>query len=456
MQSKKHTTLYMRVFITVLILFILTLIGVGGLVYFFYFSEFEEEIFFSTIIAGGILAIVLVASIFLVLFSRKGSISLRKLTTSLSNNDNDFIFLSDVKSRLAEIAELVDALESMKFNLQTTLREVKNSSEAVEITNKDLGEAIKISDGSVEQIVTLMETIHVNLDSQSTSINETIKSVELMLDAMGKIKTSVDNQSSAVTESSASIEEMVSSIQSVQESTARGEELGKHLETIAKEGGQRINTALEAIREIQNASSKIAEAIDGITRIAATTNLLSMNAAIEAAHAGEAGKGFAVVADEIRKLAADSTEEARVIKENVVETIAKIEQGAQLSEGAGAAFESIMSDIASLVAITSEIANAMLEQGSGASEILTSVEHLVNTSNDIKEAIDKESTESGSVLQSVQNIFQGAQEVLAACDIQMNEGKQILTTQEILKELSETTRQTITELNTKLTALKLS
>lgn len=456
MQSKKHTTLFVRVFITVLILFILSLVGVAGLMYFFYFTDFEEMLLYITITAGAILGIVLIASILLILFARKGSISLRKITTSLRSSENDFVFLSDVKSRLGEVAELVETLEAMKDNLQNTLQEVKSTSEVVDVKNKDLGEAITISDSSIGQVVALMDTIHANLETQTTSIDETIKSVEEMLSAIGNIKNSVDNQSSAVTESSASIEEMVSSIQSVQESTARGEELGKHLEAIAKEGGDRIKIALEAIREIQDASSKIAEAIDGITRIAATTNLLSMNAAIEAAHAGEAGKGFAVVADEIRKLAADSTEEARVIKENVVETIAKIEQGAQLSEGAGAAFESIMTDIANLVAITSEIANAMMEQSSGASEILSSVEHLVNTSNDIKEAIEKESMESETVMQSVQNIFQGAKEVLAACDLQKNEGEEILKTQGILKDLSATTQQTIERLNAKLASLNLS
>ncbi len=430
--------------------------GAGGVFYLLYLVDSGEQglesvgVWFQ-VIAVGVLAVVFLAAIAVVAIAHRNQRAIQNVTVTLDRiRQRDFSVRSDLKTKIRELELLAQTVDHTSEALGFLFTEIREGSERVDLTSKDLQEAIGTSGTSIEQMASLIETTQVNLAVQKRSIDETIQSVQTMLQAIDQIKGNVEHQSSAVEQSSASIEEMVSSIKSVQESTQKAEDVGRNLEIVARDGGEKIKTAMDAIREIQDASSKIAEAIEGITRIAATTNLLSMNAAIEAAHAGEAGRGFAVVADEIRKLASDSTEEAKVIKQNVEDTITKIAQGAQLSEEAGAAFDSIMLDIRRAVDITSEIAGAMIQQGSGANEILSSVENLVQASNEIREAVEKESEESKAVLESIQSLQEGAQEILAAYNVQTEEGKEISKTHAVVRELVGTTRTVVESLRAKL------
>lgn len=358
-----------------------------------------------------------------------------------------------VKPRHAELRRLCESIDSERTRLVSGLDDVYAMFEQVDNTSQDLNDTIGITGNSVTQIIELMETVHINLEVQSKGIEETTSTVQRMQQAIEQIERNVENQSSAIEESSASIEEMVSSIHSVQGSTETAKSVSVHLETIAREGGDKISAALAAIGEMQTASEKIAEAIEGITNIADTTNLLSMNAAIESAHAGTAGKGFSVVADEIRKLATDAADEARIIKNSVEEVVERTSVGAEVAEAAGAAFKSIMNDIDKSVDFISEIAGAMSQQSAGASEILSSVQHLVEQTSQIRESVQRETEGSRQILETMQDIHQGTQEVLAACGIQMDEGKEVLSTQEILKGLGDTTRLTVDRLREKLSQM---
>jgi methyl-accepting chemotaxis protein len=324
-----------------------------------------------------------------------------------------------------ELADAGRALSGAVGAIDAALKDLKAMAVSFDASQQDVVSALTETGASSREMVASIKNITASLEKQKSFIGQTLSEVGRLTQATDNIKNYIESQSSAVAESSASIEEMVGSINSVSKSAEKAEEIGHQLESIARQGEERIKTMLKAMEEIQSTSKKIAEAIGGITRIAATTNLLSMNAAIEAAHAGEAGKGFAVVAEEIRKLASDSGREAKSIKKNVAETLEKIAHGAKLSEETGKAFGEIMADIDKTVKIIIEIANAMSEQRIGAQEILKSMSHLVSLSSQIKDGANDESEGSAKILAAVKKIDEVALEILTAQQEQTHGGEEI-------------------------------
>jgi methyl-accepting chemotaxis protein len=355
-----------------------------------------------------------------------------------------------------ELGEIGSVLNNLVAEMDGMFAAIKGVMKKAENTNEDLVSAVTQTGVASREMIATIESVNKSLERQKQAIEEAVKEVNGMNDTTEKIKQNIENQSSAVAQSSASIEEMVSSINSVSKSAEKAKDIGQTLEQIASQGETHIKTMMQSMQDISETSKKIAEGIGGITRLAATTNLLSMNAAIEAAHAGEAGKGFAVVAEEIRKLASDSGQEAKNIKKNVQETLEKIEHGAKLSEETGKAFGQILEDIDKTVKIIVEIANAMSEQRAGAQEILTSITHLVELSGQIKTGTGKEAEGSVKVLEIIKRVDNEAQEILQAAHEQLSGSYEIQKALDMLQVVSEKNRQLLEELRKKAADVKVN
>jgi methyl-accepting chemotaxis protein len=355
-----------------------------------------------------------------------------------------------------EIGEVVSALNETVKDLDTFISGIKTMLHTIEGTNSDLVSAVSETGVASHQMIATIESVNKSLERQKQAIGESVKEVNKMNTTTENIKQNIENQASAVAESSASIEEMVSSINSVSKSAEKAKDIGQILEKIASQGENHIKTMMQSMQDISETSKKIAEGIGGITRLAATTNLLSMNAAIEAAHAGEAGKGFAVVAEEIRKLASDSGQEAKTIKKNVQETLEKIEHGTKLSEETGKAFSQILEDIDKTVKIIIEIANAMSEQRAGAQEILTSMTHLVELSSLIKTGTGEEAEGSLKVLEIINRVDSEAQEIINAAHEQLNGSYEIQKALDLLQNVSEKNKQMVDELKERVDKITVS
>jgi len=203
------------------------------------------------------------------------------------------------------------------------------------------------------------------------------------------------------------------------------------LQTSADDGRSKISHVVEIISHVATQSEKLQEANEVIQSIASQTNLLSMNAAIEAAHAGEAGRGFAVVADEIRKLAEVSTMQSKEISTNIRSISEYIQTGAQASTVASDAFQAVIDQITLVVEYNSQISSAMDEQSQGSQQVLQAVAQIneitvkvrdgavemVEGSRNISEEMAKLLAASEQVSERTTSLNSGTKTIQSAVDL---------------------------------------
>lgn len=176
-------------------------------------------------------------------------------------------------------------------------------------------------------------------------------------------------QASSIEETASSMEEMTSTVKNNADNAQEANQLASGTRQDAERGGEVVQKAVAAMRDIDESSGKIVEIISVIDEIAFQTNLLALNAAVEAARAGEQGRGFAVVATEVRNLAQRSAKAAKEIKELINDSVGKIKNGSQLVEESGETLEGIVENVRRVTEIVAEIAAASNEQASGIDQV---------------------------------------------------------------------------------------
>jgi len=202
---------------------------------------------------------------------------------------------------------------------------------------------------------------------------------------MDKLNGQLESQSSAITESSAAIEEMVANTRSVSNTLSKNAENVKDLQEAAAVGHSGLSEVVTDIREIARESESLLEINSVMQSIASQTNLLSMNAAIEAAHAGESGRGFAVVADEIRKLAESSSRQSKTIGGVLKKIKGAIDKITKSTDNVMTKFEAIDGGVKTVAEQEHGIQNAMEEQSTGSTQIMQAIAQVNNITGQVKE-----------------------------------------------------------------------
>lgn len=185
-----------------------------------------------------------------------------------------------------------------------------------------------------------------------------------------------EEQASSLEETASSMEEMTSTVKQSAENAQRANGVSQMAQRKAKEGGQVVGRAVQAMEEISSSSKKISDIIGVIDEIAFQTNLLALNAAVEAARAGEQGRGFAVVAGEVRNLAQRSAGAAKEIKELIRDSVGKVQDGRQLVHASGETLSEIVAAVEEVSIMMQEIAAAAQEQTSGIEQVNTAVAQM--------------------------------------------------------------------------------
>ncbi|BAK70455.1 HAMP domain-containing methyl-accepting chemotaxis protein [Aliarcobacter butzleri] len=278
------------------------------------------------------------------------------------------------------LMQLKEVLNKMASNLENNidgvlkvLEQYSNYNYLNKIDQKGLKEhLLKLSNG----VNTLGDSITQMLVENKTNGLTLDKSSNVLLSNVDKLNLSSNEAAASLEETAAALEEVTSNVRNNTQNIAQMAKLSSEVTASASQGEKLANETTVAMDEINNQVNLINEAIGVIDNIAFQTNILSLNAAVEAATAGEAGKGFAVVAGEVRNLASRSAEAAREIKTIVENATSKANQGKSIATNMIEGYKELNQNISQTISLISDIQNASKEQLLGIEQINDAVTQL--------------------------------------------------------------------------------
>ncbi|SIQ88339.1 Methyl-accepting chemotaxis protein [Alkalispirochaeta americana] len=354
-----------------------------------------------------------------------------------------------------ELSEMATHFNETLKKVQSLVVGVKTQSRVLQSTGDDLAANMEESSAAVQQASSTLQEIKAKTCDQASNVEETTSTMKEITRTISALKDRIDEQAASVTQSSSAVEEMLANISSVTANLGKNAENVNMLTQASEKGRNDLSSVAEQIRKVSKDSEGLIKISSVIGDIARQTNLLSMNAAIEAAHAGESGAGFAVVAQEIRNLAESSAKQAKMISSE----LKKIKESVALSVGATEEVLLQFSDIDQRIQTVSEreasIRNAMDEQSAGSQEILRAIGLLNEITSQVQSGAVEIMSGSTEVIQESQRLGDVTLEVTQGIESVALGAQEITRAVQTARELSNTTKETILALNQELEKFKV-
>jgi len=342
-----------------------------------------------------------------------------------------------------EIGHISTSFNSTLEKIRKLIKTIKNQAANLSNIGNELASNMTETAAAVNQITANIQSIKGRVINQSASVTETNATMEQVTQNINKLNDHVENQTKNVSQASAAIEEMVANVASVTDTLVKNGANVKTLQESSEVGRSGLQEVAQDIQEIARESEGLLEINAVMENIASQTNLLSMNAAIEAAHAGESGKGFAVVAAEIRKLAESSSEQSKTIG-NVLKKIKEsIDKITKSTDNVLNKFEAIDTNVKTVAQQEETIRNAMEEQGEGSKQILDGIEQVTEITRHVQSGSEEMLEGSQQVILESQNLEKATQEITSGMNEMATGADQINLAVNHVNEISGKNREGI-------------
>lgn len=418
-----------------------------------------------TIYLGVIFFLAIVITLILVF--RKSIVSARKVSDALSEGAGDLTIRLPVIN-IDETGDLIHSFNRFLDKIQSIITNIKENTYVLTGNIQNIRSSINIGVSDFETLNKEFKEELINSNKiaessasasrvsfmQRTRINAVNETIRQLLDNINEISEKMKSQSDAVNRTSVSVQQMMANIVTVNQGSTRANTYSKILDAEARDGGNISESVADSIQGIKDYSKQITNITQVIHNISEQTNLLAINAAIEAAHAGDYGRGFTVVAEKIRKLAEDTANNSTVIDDLIEETIQAIEQTVALVSKSAASSDKILESSVMLSDVISSISMANEELDVGRKDILNNVSNLNIITEAVQELSVRQMQMSSMVSQNIAGVDKLAEDVVNVVNNTENDVKVLLGSIENVAELSNTTVDSMESMDKKIKELQ--
>lgn len=368
-----------------------------------------------------------------------------KLTSRLLDdiaNNGDLTCRINI-NMIDDFGVLISSVNTLIAKLSSMIKDLQAETHAVTESAGIISKSARYATGAIGVMNHSLQHIDENSKKQDELVEVTGENLVMLADSIDTVKLHVTQQTEAVQSISTAISKMTDSISSVANTAKQAQEVSQGLSERSDIGNTAVEHAVSTMKEIQTVSEEVRKLLKVIQGIAAQTNLLSMNAAIEAAHAGEFGAGFAVVADEVRSLASSSSSSARNIQVKIKEMMEKTTAGVEAITSAGTAFQGIRDNVIENAALVKNIYDAMIQQNQGAAETKQAADDLVEAIHAIRDLAEEETEEAGKLRESMDAVVAASKSTVAAVQESMEATANMKVTVEKVDKSAEGNKESV-------------
>jgi len=409
---------------------------------------------FVIIMASISLAVAVVIIYFALNSTIKPIVKVAETLKDISEGEGDLTRTIAVSSK-DEVGDLAIYFNKTLEKIKHLILLIKTQAGVLSGIGNDLSNNMNKTATTVNEITAHIQSIKSRVLNQGASVTETNETMEQVVANINKLNGHVEDQSNNISQASSAIEQMVANINSVTNTLVNNTGNVRSLKEASEVGRTGLQEVAADIKEISRESEGLLQINSVMQNIASQTNLLSMNAAIEAAHAGDSGKGFAVVADEIRKLAENSSVQSKTIGEVLKKIKSSIDKIAKSTETVLNRFELIDSNVKTVALQEENIRNAMEEQDQGSKQLLQSAGGLKETTQEVKTGSQEMLEESKEVMNESHNLEKITKEITGDMNEIATGADQMNTAVHHVSEISEKNSEAIDTLLKEVSSFKV-